>query len=321
MGFFDGLKRFLSGNGWGIGHQSTVHALASPGSPPSEASLDRVFAGAARVRILNGGVSGSKPMGKKALLVIREVEIAELRECLRIGDTGFHCMCSGSEAIEISDQEGVRAVLGLHHGQSIRWVPEWTSDAMLADGLRLMRWLSAHGVDGPLGEHEAAVERSNQSRRAFLAWKQAMPECLESISPELISSADPFGGASGVAKQALDVLRAASSSETAAILALVAWFGHGEGIWSGYPSYESVPEIILLEFSTASIVGALASRELTPQELAGASRLLAGPKFDQARPGDRARVPQALRRRLRAHVEASPIDDNRIRYAAAFPRD
>jgi hypothetical protein len=91
---------------------------------------------------------------------------------------------------------------------------------------------------------------------------------LESLWHELAKSAAPFKVDSDVSTQALGALRSAYPSEADTILALLAWFGQGKGPWSGYPSYEGIPETLLLDFSTAAIVRALESRERTPHELA-----------------------------------------------------
>src|SRR5581483_6213885 len=88
------------------------------------------------------------------LTVTKPAELAELRECLRIAYSGLHCICMGGPVLEVSGEGGVRATITLHHGQSIRWDSEWRWDAELADGRRLIEWLAARGVRGPLEEVE-----------------------------------------------------------------------------------------------------------------------------------------------------------------------
>src|SRR6185437_14880586 len=117
------------------------------------------------------------------LAVTQRDEIAELRECLRIGSSGLVCGCLGGPAIEVRDAEGVKAVIGLHHGESIRWEP-WSSDAMLADNRRLLDWLAARGVDGPLRQWEKEDEGRRAAQRAFEAWQAAMPPCLAPLWPK-----------------------------------------------------------------------------------------------------------------------------------------
>ena len=281
---------------------------------PTETSLDRVFAGATEVRIVDGGVEGGRAVGGDVLFTAREVvEIAQLRECLRIDRIGFYCMCTGSEAIEVRGPEGVRAVLGLHHGRSIRWEPEWDSDAMLANGARLVEWLAARGVHGPLREVEAAAEGSRRTARDLELWRQAAPPCLATMGNAL--TALEFGAESQAA--ALALLRAEHRTDEGVALALLAWYGQGAGPWSGFPSYEQVAERLLLTLPTAVVLGALEAAPTEPH-LNGAARLLGGWAFGKARPLDRRRVPQDLLERLREQVAKSTVADNRERFANAF---
>lgn len=316
MGLFDDRKDFLRGK---RGPEDDPAQMPA-GEAPSEGTLDQLFTGATRVRVLDGGVSGGQPTGNAALLTItRTDEITELRECLRIGKSGFHCMCLGSQAIEVRGAEGVRAVIGLHHGQSIRWEPAWKSDAMLADGRRLLEWLAARGVEGPLRQREKDDEDARVRQRAYEAWRAAMPPCLAPLWPELESSVGPFARPSDVPRRALVALRSAYPSEGEGLLALLEWFGKGNGTWGSFPSYEAIPGELLLELPTPAILGALEGRRLTPEQREGAARLLGGWAFGKRRSADRALVSKELREELRAHVAASPIEDNRRRFAAAFP--
>ena len=80
-------------------------------------------------------------------------ELAELGVSLAVQDRGFgHCMCYGDTAFQLLQADGVAlAVLGLHHGQSIRW-DVWSTDTALVRGRNLLEWLASKGVDGPLAQ-------------------------------------------------------------------------------------------------------------------------------------------------------------------------
>jgi hypothetical protein len=119
---------------------------------PTNESLSRLWSGVARVQIFDGGMSGAKPLGQTVLLDTSDAaHIAQLRERLAIREParGVHCMCHGDQALELRDAgHAVIAVLGLHHGDSIRW-DGWSSDAELEDGPALVEWLTRHDVPPP----------------------------------------------------------------------------------------------------------------------------------------------------------------------------
>ena len=119
---------------------------------PSNQSLSRLWREVARVRITDGGMSERKPLGHTVLLDVTDPEeAAQLFERLAIVEPalGLHCMCYGDQALELRDRgDAVIAVLGLHHGVSLRW-DEWSTDAELKDGQALLEWLGRHGVHLP----------------------------------------------------------------------------------------------------------------------------------------------------------------------------
>jgi len=288
---------------------------------PTEEALDRVFTGATKARVFEHDAE------ETLLTVTKPAELAELRECLRIASSGLHCMCMGGPVLEVSGEDGVRATITLHHGQSIRWDSEWRSDAELADGRRLIEWLAARGVRGPLEEVEASQASARESARSLERWRMAAPQCLQALWSELVRQdglwgALPDGRALGASPEALaramSALRATYRSEDDAILALLAWYGQGAGPWSGHPSYELTAENLLWEFPTASIVRALA-RPVGPAHLEGAARYLCGWHFGRLRAAERRLVPGKLVEQLRAHMAESPHQENSAWLPAAFP--
>jgi hypothetical protein len=98
---------------------------------------------------------------------------------------------------------------------------------------------------------------------------------------------------------------------------LYAWFGSGQGPWSGFPSYETVAERLLLDFQTETLIAA-AEAARTAQQLEGAARLFAGWEFSQHRQEDLARLRPDLKQRLLAHSLESTDEDKRSRARHAF---
>ncbi len=322
-------------------------ARRAPRDPNNEA-LDKAFKGAVRARVvkdhpgqlpddlapevLDAILAGKSPKlspeamerikgtTETLLTVTAPADLAELRACLAIGSSGFHCMCAGGPTLEIDGPEGGRARITLHHGQSIRWDDAWSSDAALVDGGRLVKWLAAKGVRGPLEEVEEAARRKRESGLASERWQRAMPRCLAPLWEELSGGNAPFGWVlfvgGGAAppppglERARSALQAAYRNEGEAIRALLGWLGEGAGPWSGFPIYESVAEGLLTLSSTNAIVAAVEPAAATRAQLTGAARMLA------RRGGAGATLSLDLRERLRSAVESAPA--NLARFDAVF---
>jgi hypothetical protein len=283
-------------------------------SSPDQAALDSALRDASRVRVAQVQVAG----GAQLLDVKEPAELGEFATLLRIAPgPPFHCMCPGDEDIEFYSGEKMLCRVTLHHGRSIRWEPEWDSDALLEDGPALLRWMAEHGAEGPLARWEQDQRRMEAGRDSSLVWHAAMPEALASmvdglsglpVNPEF-PSAEVF--------QAERLLREARGSDEAMAGDLLAWFGSGEGPWSGFPSYENVAEALLLRLPTEAVVKVVSGEPSVPQ-LEGAARLVSSWWFDRMRPGEAGRLPGEVRRRLRRHVAASADPDKIARLEGAL---
>jgi len=159
----------------------------------------------------------------------------------------------------------------------------------------------------------ADVVRRDASRVAWERWSAATPPCLKGFET---TKPAPFSGDD--LPPLLLALEAAYPDGNARIRALLAWFGSGEGPWSGFPSYESVPENLLMTFPMDDLLRALELPELTHAHLEGAARLFGGWQFGTKRGQDLARLPGPLRKRLLEHSMASTDSDKRSRAQAAF---
>jgi hypothetical protein len=291
-----------------------------------------------RVRMLEGGVSGDKPLGEKALLDVADSEsIAALCDCLAIVEdrsTFGHCMCLGDYALQFYAGRRIIATIGLHHGRSIRW-NAWKHDALLRDGRRLLTWLADQGAAAPLETYEQDLRRAEEYRQAALRWQQAMPACLRpywdwmrvhggdmvTFVPASLEGQDrprQVEDATGEVTQLLHALEAEHPEPESRILALLKWYGSGMGPWSGFPSYEIVAERLLLEFATEQLVTALACHPLASAHLEGAARYLCGYQFNTYKPGETQQIPQELRERLLTHSLGSSDEDRIRRAKAAF---
>ena len=128
--------------------EEMLEYLRSSGPDPTQDSLDAMLAQTRRVRVFSGGASGGKPLSNEILCeVTDEIALKSLGVALKIKDGSYrHCMCHGDAALEFSGNSGDRlAVIGVHHGKSIRW-DAWHDDAELISGGDILKWLAAHGV-------------------------------------------------------------------------------------------------------------------------------------------------------------------------------
>lgn len=102
------------------------------------------------------------------------------------------------------------------------------------------------------------------------------------------------------------------------ILLLFSWFGSGAGPWSGFPAYERIAEDMLLGYSTADLLSAIANRELTVPQTEGVARLFGGWQFYNRRPNDLKLLPAELKARLLWHSLQSDDKDKLDRAQHAF---
>jgi hypothetical protein len=243
-------------------------------------------------------------------------DIAEFNKALTVvvpsREDGFHCMCLGSPAIRLYRGETELALISNHHGLSVR-SSLWTSDAMLKDTEKWLRWFDARKLPGPRKEVEDMATRAKEREASYARWLGAMPKPLRpfwdrAIEDELNPKLEPLRSA--LTKEIPDTRQRA--------LALFAWFGSGKGPWSGYPVYETVAEELLLDLSTSDLVTAISAKGVTQTQLEGAARLFAGWNFLKRRPDDKEKLPEPLKRMLLEHSLKSTDADKQSRAKSAF---
>lgn len=305
--------------------------VAAPGSarlptqPPTQASLDDLFAASQRARIVEGGVSHDRALGEDALLLVGPDDLAALRSLLRIREPSrsLHCMCPGDIAIELHGEEGPLATLGFHHGVSIRY-HRWSSDAELLDGPALLHWLDDRGVSGPLEDYQGVLSAHRSLERARRIWIEAAPPCLEPFLASL--EADEMGLPLRPNAPAYDHaharIEAAYTVPEEQALALLAWFSHGAGPWSGFPAYESAAEVLLDRLGTSLVLRAIERSPKNEVVLEGAARYLASHARVSARKSEISPVPDTLWAHLTEIVSRSGIADNiaQLEHAAQVAR-
>jgi hypothetical protein len=281
--------------------------LASFGTeerPPTQADLDSLVVGATRVAI-------REPFKRRTLFETTDAaELASLRDALRIHDGGIgHCMCFGSLELEFSLGRKSRGVVTVHHGVSLRWQP-FFENAALADPDVLLDWLSARGVTGPREEYEE--DRRDEAKSEWLVerWLAAMPDCVKPLWPPDAFKLEWPEVADALARGYPDPVERAR--------VLMEWLGHGSGIWSGFPSYEQMPEWCLCRMPIEVLVEAAGREPRSEETREGAARLFASWEFVRDRELELRRIPAELKRELLAHALESDDEDKRSRALSAF---
>jgi hypothetical protein len=275
----------------------------NPGRHPSQRDLDRVLSSAVSIHV--------RPVipGAPELFSSRDPsDLASLVEAFRIEGEMGHCMCIGSIAFRFEGRRGKISTVTLHHGVSLRWDPFFWN-ARLRDPNLILDWLSAHGIPEARQEYDDDRARAARSMEAARRWREVMPPAL---APLWDSMLEPRAQWPEVARAMID----AYPNPVIRARVLLEWFGRGLGPWSGYPSYEGVPEWCLQQESFEVLVQAAQTEPRSSELLEGAARLFA--HFWRTRPNDLARLPLQLKRELLDHALDGPIEDNRRRAFQAF---
>ncbi len=286
--------------------RATLEYMQSTAPQPTQAALDRILDQVVKVRVLDGGEANGRPFSDQVRIETDDAAtLIDFRTALRIEDgPAGHCMCHGSQTFELWDRDDERvAVIGLHHGITIRW-NAWKDDAELIDSRRLLEWIAAHGFRAPLKAFERDRRQEQASREEYERWREASPDpvrpLLDAAATEVVASESALAPVRGSLEEAYP-------DEMQRALVLLAWFGRGQGPWSRFPSYESIVETFLLAMPTRLLIqaieGVIAAGTATEAHLEGAARYFAGWDFNRKKKKTNARrVPDPLKAQLLDHA-------------------
>jgi len=283
-----------------------------------QARLAEMWSQIVAALIFDEGMESGERIGSDLLATIDDPsDLAELGRLLTVDGEAGHCMCYGDTTFELHGRDGsILALLGLHHGVSLRW-EIWDDDASLVDGRALLEWLAAKGVSGPY-ESWLADERDRQEFLAqYNSWLVLIPPVLGGLKEEMD---DLKRSGAGLSQEMIEeshlLLEAAYPDAVERTRVLLRWFGSGSGKMTGFPSYEKVPEQFLAQVPISAIVEALDDAD--DATLEGGVRYLAGWTFGKYRGSDLPAVPPALREVLLSRAESSGDEDKIHRARRAF---
>lgn len=273
-------------------------------------AIEARYAVTTRARVIEGGVADGVALGERVALELGGEDAKQLLKQLRVvlPVEPFHCMCLGDWGVELYVRDRRVVTIGLHHGRSLR-VDGWRSDAMLADGEGLLRFLAERGLAEPLAAFEEDRRTGERFAKARERWLAAVPP---EIAP-VLASLEGHGPGRHLRPGEPDVV-AALAKMNAPARSLLRWYGSALGPWSGFPSYETVAEALLKELGVEPVIAA-AEETSDESELFAAARFIG--RFD-APPKERRLLSAELAARLRAVTDRLGDDDARKRIAAAL---
>lgn len=154
-------------------------------------SLQDALAGTTRLRVRSGGTCHRDIENERTLYETTEASgIQELVAGLAIDEYGtrsdVHCMCCGEPSFEFFREDELILTLGLHHGESLRWVGGWPSDGILTSksAAFVVEWLAEHGVDGPKRTNERIEEERRADERKMARVIEGLPPALQTAFRE-----------------------------------------------------------------------------------------------------------------------------------------
>lgn len=262
---------------------------------PSNAGIAALFNGVDRVIIKEDGVSGDKAISDTILLEISsQEEICQLQAFLQIDETntGFYCMCLGTYAIELFADSQLKATIGFHHGETIRYI-NWNGDAGLARSEDLLHFLAELGLSKPLEQYKEEKLNRDQQVVAERKWLEYAPASFRKYREEMNDFDDSY-----LPLLAGD-LKAEIPDKNERIIRLLQLFGYSSHFWTGYPLYEEVPNELLKTLDTKEIINAYLQSDRNYKTRKGLGRFLCSFEFKK----ERAKYMECISEELIAELE------------------
>lgn len=242
---------------------------------PTNEGLKQIFNGINRVVIKDGGVHDDKAMTDKVLLTISRAEnIAVFESLLEIDEqkSGFYCMCLGTYAIELYQDDIMQSIIGFHHNVSIR-CSQFRSDTYLKRNQDLITFLAGLGFTRPLDEYNESLRQSEERNIAEQRWFVNAPKCFSTYK-ENMNVLDQ-----GYLALLINALNNEIPNRQEQVIKLLQTYGNSNNLWTAYPFYETVPYDLLVLFSTEEIIKIYLSSDRNYKTRIGLGRFLCGFNF------------------------------------------
>lgn len=137
-----------------------------------------------RLRVRSGGVCHRDQADEKTIFDSKiATEVSELAGRFQVTEenSGGHCMCCGNPTFEFYRGDTLIAMLGFHHGRTIRWADgNWPGDGMMEAGNAafLIDWLDQRGFNGPKKEWQDQRRQEAAARRRWQRYEAILPPAV-----------------------------------------------------------------------------------------------------------------------------------------------
>ena len=269
--------------------------------------LIQAVAEADRLVVSTPAAAGAKPETVAELRGARPIrELIALIE-VDAAKSGFHCMCDGDYWIHVYHGDRETAVLGYHHGRSLRWIGgPWKGDALLTPAAQksFPAWFNDRGIScfQEIRDQELAraKERNETNERFASFFAESARTLLNRRRGQL--PIDGYDGRVG------DQIRTLANDDTALAVAVCRALGSDDMSWSMAGGKERRALAAIKAVDGKAFHAALQQIENERQALLGAARVFFRSGFDEKVPSDQ-RIPWTLR--LATVVLEDGLDKNK----------
>lgn len=246
---------------------------------PTNQSLRLLLQRIDAVVIKDDGVYNGRALSDKILFRITEANyLDQFFQLLEIDEAkaGFYCMCLGTYAIEFFSNTELKATIGFHHGESIRY-DQWNGDAQLLKSDELLAFLSGLGFSEPLQDRLEERTRMKAEAVAEDNWFDMAPAFFRQYRSQIINLDHSF------MPLLIENLNAAYPDKYERVIVLLQIFGKTDSFWNAYPVYEQIPFDILKQFEVKDIIAAYLASDRNYKARRGLGRYLCLYEFKKVR--------------------------------------
>jgi hypothetical protein len=238
-----------------------------------------------RIRIRTGGTCHRQPNQEQTLAeVTKKDEVDHFLDGIAIDEAGsnFFCGCCGNPTLEFYEGDRLLAMVGYHHGQSLRWAGgTWPTDALLTQSSQafMVSWLARHGVQGPRREVDERQKQRDEEARRTQRYTALIPEQTRAAlaqawqSPELRND----NGRGDVRERlfAEAFIKREKDAQTSIELYLRLLGVTGEYPWNYYHEYQqTITKHLLPRFAGLELAQTVTSVMKDDEGILGAARWL-----------------------------------------------
>ncbi len=275
-------------------------------------SLRATVQGTTKLRIRTGGTCHRQVQDEKTLAEITEPEeIERLLNGIQINEDGsnFYCGCCGDPTLEFYAGDRLLAMVGYHHGQSLRWAgSQWPADGLLTQPSQafVVSWLAQHGIQGPRREVEERQKQRDEETRRQQRYAELIPEqtfvVRGQVSPRGIMREKLFANA---------FIKQEKNIQTSLELYLRLLGVTGNDTWSFYYDYQrTITEDLLPRFKGPELAQGVTTVVKDDEGMLGAARwLLWENGWRNLDESDRERILPSLAERALQHRDVRTRKD------------